>query len=110
MIGGKIIRATNELKILENSDLLIEQKLTMRYFFMAGLIAFLFKKSEKNRTIKNIDQIKEIKYKSSFMSGNVITIIFPKTTYLLEMSNKDALINCINYLKTTKLSSLINEK
>ena len=110
MIGGKIIRASNELEIIENSNLLVRQKLTMRYFLMAGLIAFAFKKSEKKRTIKNIDQIKEIKFKSSVMSGNMIIITFPKITYILEMSNKEALINCINYLKTTKLNSLINEK
>lgn len=111
MIGGKIIRATNELVLLENSNsLLVKQKLTLRYFLLAGLIAFAFKKSEKKRTIPNIDQIIKITYKSSFMSGNMIILQFNKLTYILEMSNKDALVNCLNYLKSTKLSTLIIEK
>ena len=111
MIGGKIIRAVNEMTLLDNSNsLFVEQKLTFRYFLFAGLIAYTFKKSEKKRTIKNIDSLQKITYKSSFMAGNMIILRFNKISYILEMSNKEALIRCLKYLKTTKLSSLIIEK
>lgn len=108
MAAKRLIRGANYILLSEDTNsFIVEQKLNLYYFLLFGIIAFAFKKNEKNRTISNIDQIREIRYKSSFMTGNIITLQFPKTTYLLEMNSKAALEDCLIFLRTTKLSSLI---
>ena len=106
---AKLIRAVNNMVIDENSNTLIcEQKLAFKFFLTFGIMAFALKKNEKTRTF-DTGQISEIKYKSSLASGNTITFKVNDTFHVFEMTSKADFFNCIDFLKTTKLNSLISE-
>ncbi len=105
----KLIRAVNEMIIDENSNTLVcNQKFTLKFLITFGILAFTLKKSEKNRTF-DISQISEIKNTSSFISGNTISFKLNNTIHTFEMTSKKDLLNCLAFLKTTKLNSLIIE-
>ena len=106
---AKLIRAVNKMTINENSNTLIcEQKLTMKFFIAFGIMAFALKKNEKLRTF-DISQINEIRSKSSFMTGNTLSFVINGNIHTFEMSSKKDLWNCLDFLKTSKLSSLVVE-
>ena len=106
---AKLIRAVNKMVIDENSNTLIcEHKLAFKFFLTFGIMAFALKKKENSRTF-DINQISEIKYKSSPVSGNTITFKVNDTIQVFEMTSKADFLNCVDFLKTTKLSSLISE-
>ena len=107
---AKLIRAVNKMTINENSNTLIcEQKLTMKFFIAFGIMAFALKKNEKLRTF-DISQINEIRSKSSFMTGNTLSFVMNGNIHTFEMSSKKDWENCLDFLKTSKLSSLDFER
>ena len=106
---AKLIRAVNKMTIDENSNTLIcDQKLTLKFFITFGILAFTLMKNEKARTF-DISQITKIKNKSSLVTGNTISFELNNTTHTFEMCSKKDLLDCLDFLKTTKLNSLIME-
>ena len=106
---ARLIRAVNRMTINENSNTLIcEQKLTMKFFITFGIMALALKKNEKLRTF-DISQINEIRAKSSFISGNTLSFVINGNIHTFEMSSKKDLWNCLDFLKTSILSSRVVE-
>lgn len=105
----KIIRAINNLTLSDNT-LVMDQKLTLRYYLSSGLLARFYLKKKEKRTIYDINEITEIRFIKNLLSGNLIIIKTHDYTYNLAMSNGKSLNDCANYLRNSKLSKFIIEK
>lgn len=104
----RVLNGVYKLKIDEQANTLIcEQKYALKYFFSNGLIALTFKKGITQRTF-DINVITNILCSSTLTSGNLISLIIGGKATVFDVASKADLIDCIEYLKSTKLAPLIN--
>lgn len=104
----KIFRCVSELKILNDGTLFYEQEITFAWYLRFGLLTFFMKKKDRNLT--NIKDIEKVEAKSSWWSGNVVTIYSTQKKIFLEATNKEKLMSIIKFIEGSQLKEKFIKK